>query len=88
MNTFYNDMILRMGLPIDTAIGVKITVCDLFGMLIEGHKGVISYTQSNVVLRIKDKKLIILGKGLSILEITADEVYIRGKLLSLAVEDV
>lgn len=88
MNTFYNDMLIRMGMPIDSAIGVKITVCDLNGILIEGHKGVITYTQSNVDLRLKGKKLSILGKNLSIMEITSDEVFIKGKLLSMAVEDV
>lgn len=88
MNTFYSDMLLRMGMPLDSAIGVKITVCDLNGILIEGHKGVITYTKNNVDLRLKGKKLSILGKGLSIMEITADEVYIKGKMHSMAVEDV
>lgn len=87
MNTFYNDMLLRMGLPLDSAISVKITICDLNGILVEGHKGIISYSKSNILLRIKGKKLNFLGKELTILEITADEVFIKGKLLSMAVED-
>lgn len=81
-------MLIKMGLPFDCALGLKITVCDCNGVLVEGHKGVINYSQDSLVLRIKEGRLKILGKNLAIMEITADEVYIRGKIFSVAVEDV
>ena len=88
MNSFFNSMLVRMGLPLDSAVGLKITICDLSGMLIEGHKGIVSYAPSSIAIRTKNCKLIIIGKNLSIMEITPDEVYVRGKILSMAVEDV
>lgn len=81
-------MLIKMGFPSDCALGLKITVCDLNGILVEGHKGVIIYSADSLVLRIKEGRLKILGKNLAIMEITADDVYIRGKIFSVAVEDV
>ncbi len=88
MNTYCKDMLMKMGLPSDCALGLKITVCDLNGVLVEGHRGVIVYSPDNLILRIKEGRLIILGKSLAIMEITADELYIRGKIFSVAVENV
>lgn len=81
-------MLVRMGLPIDSAVGLKITICDLSAVLIEGHKGMVSYSPDSIILRTKSNKLVVAGKNLSIMEITPDEVYVKGKILSMAVENV
>lgn len=87
MSGFYNEMIMRMGLPADQAVGVRITVCDMRGVLVEGHRGLLSYTGDEIALRVKKKRLIIRGRDMLMLEITAEEAYIKGKFLSFEVTD-
>lgn len=87
MNSFYNDMLLKLGMPIDDTIGLKITICDLKGIFIEGHKGLLVFTPTQIVLRIGKKKLEIAGSGLFINEVSADELYIRGRMTKLEVSD-
>ncbi len=86
MNGFYNEMLMRMGLPADQTVGVKITVCDLCGVLVEGHKGLLGCSAEEISLRVKKKKLVIRGKNLLLLEITPDEAYIKGKIFAFEVE--
>lgn len=87
MSGFYNEMIMRMGLPIEQTVGVKITVCDMCGVLVEGHDGLLTYESDNIVLRVKRKRLVIKGKNLLLLEITKDEAYIKGKIFAVEVEN-
>lgn len=85
MNNFYNDMLLRLGMPIEDTVGVRITICDLKGVFIEGHKGLLLYTPYKIALRIKNKKLEIEGANLIINEVSFDELYIRGNLKRIEV---
>lgn len=80
-------MIMRMGLPIDQTVGVKITVCDMCGVCVEGHNGLLSYTSDEIVLRYKRKKLVVRGKDMLLLEISKEEAFIKGKLCSFEVEN-
>lgn len=87
MSGFYNEMLMRMGLPVDQTVGAKITVCDMCGVLIEGHGGLLSYSPDEIILKFKRKKLVVRGKDMIILEITRDEAYVKGKLCGFEVED-
>ena len=81
-------MIMRMGLPIEETVGFKITVCDMKGVLVEGHGGLLSYSSEEIVLRIKrSKKLALSGEDLTLNEVSCEEAYIRGKLKSIEVID-
>lgn len=87
MSNFYDDMLLKLGMPIDTTVGLKITICDLKGVFIEGHKGLLVFTPTQIVLRIGKKKLEISGNNLFINEIGCDELYIRGNITKLEVNN-
>lgn len=78
-------MLIRLGLPIEDTVGMKITVCDLRGILIEGHKGLMLYTPSKIILRLRKKQLEISGANLFINEVTGDELYIRGSIVKIEV---
>lgn len=87
MKTIINETLTRLGLSPDEAIGVKITVCDFCGVLIEGHGGLIEYKEDQILLRVKRRKLRVRGKNLKIREITKDEAYIGGTVAAVEVAD-
>lgn len=85
MSNFYDDMLLKLGMPIDNAVGLKITICDLKGVFVEGHKGLILFTPTQILLRIGKRKLEISGNNLFINEVSCDELYIRGNVSKVEV---
>lgn len=87
MTTFYGELLQRLGLPIDD-YGAKVTVFGFLGVSIEGHKGLIDCSDDTVKVRLKGKILIVSGKNLKVREVTADELMIRGSVVSLEVRDV
>jgi len=87
VTSIYNEMIYRLGLPIEEAVGARVTVCGFKAVCVEGHGGVLKVEDTQVLLRYKKKKLVISGKELSVLEITKDEVYIKGKISAVTTEE-
>ncbi|NLL56751.1 MAG: hypothetical protein GX242_06020 [Clostridiales bacterium] len=85
MSNFYDDMLLKLGMPIEDTVGLKITICNFKGALIEGHKGLLLFTPTKIVVRIGKKKLEITGNNLFINEVSCDELYIRGHIASIEV---
>jgi sporulation protein YqfC len=85
MSNFYDDMLLKLGMPIADTVGLKITICDLKGVFVEGHKGLLLFTPTKIVLRIAKTKLEISGNNLFINEVSCDELYIRGNVLKVEV---
>lgn len=82
--TFYNNILIKFGIPIDDSIGgTKITVIDFIGILIEGHRGVFSYSEEQILVNTKKDKIIIDGKNLILIEINIDEIFIKGKIDSV-----
>ncbi|HKL74356.1 MAG TPA: YabP/YqfC family sporulation protein [Clostridia bacterium] len=80
MSNFYDEMLLKLGMPIDDTVGLKITICDMKGLLIEGHKGLLLFTPTQIVMRIGKNKLDICGNNLFINQVSCDELYIRGNI--------
>lgn len=65
--------------------GYKVTIKADKQLLIEGHKGVSSYTLQEVIIRVKGGKLKISGDELNIAEINEEELFLEGKFNSLEV---
>jgi sporulation protein YqfC len=80
-------MLLRLGLPIEDTIGLKITICDFKGILIEGHKGLLLYSPNKILLRVNKKVLQLDGFNFFINEVSLDELYIRGRISKFEVLD-
>ncbi|MCL2631068.1 MAG: YabP/YqfC family sporulation protein [Firmicutes bacterium] len=79
--SFFNDTVLKLGLPHDNFVGGdKVSIFSGKGAFIEGHKGVFSVSEEEIVIKLKKEKVYISGNGLKITEINASEIYIIGKI--------
>ncbi|MBO5774023.1 MAG: YabP/YqfC family sporulation protein [Clostridia bacterium] len=63
----------------------KITFIGGKELLIEGHKGIVSYSEQEIIARVKRGKLEIAGEKLFLKEINEDELLISGIVLGVRV---
>ena len=87
MHNFYDEMIFRLGMSPEETVGKRVTIFDMRGVVVEGHNGVSSVKENEIVLRYKREKLRIIGQNLSIAEFGGDEVFIKGRIISVGVDD-
>lgn len=87
MLNFYDEMIFRLHLPPEETVGYRVTLFAGRAVVVEGHKGLTSVGEAEVVLRISRAKLRITGRNLSISEMNGDEAYITGKIIAVEVDD-
>lgn len=87
MSAFYNEVLLRLGMSPEETVGSKITVIDLKGVFIEGHRGIISYSPSEIFIGLKRKVLKISGENMCVFAVNKDEIFIKGKIVSCEVTD-
>jgi sporulation protein YqfC len=82
--SFFNEMILKIGLKPEDAIGGwKFTLLDGQGALLEGHKGIVSYGENEVIARLKKGSLQIMGEKLKVAELNDSELFIKGKIIKI-----
>ncbi len=86
MKSFFEETLDRVGLALSD-YREKITVFGFCGIQIEGHKGLTDYSPECVAVKIGKKKLTVKGKNLSVREVTCDELFIKGKICGLEVDD-
>ena len=77
-----------MGLSADETVAAKVTVCNFSAVAVEGHNGILKYSDDEVILRFKRKKLVVSGKNLTILEISKEEAFIKGAIFGIAAEEI
>ncbi len=78
----YNDIIIKCALPLSDCIGGEnIYVVDFSAAVIEGHKGIFSYSKEEIVIQLKKSQLKIIGSALKIVEINCDQIYISGAIV-------
>lgn len=63
----------------------KVTMTAGKELYLEGHRGISSYNDSEIVIRLRGEKIKVIGECLIIDEINEDEVLIKGKILSFGV---
>ena len=86
--SIYNNLVFKTNMPLKDSIGgVKVTLVDFSGILIEGHKGVFRYSPDLIVVQLKSQRLIINGGNLSIDYINLEEIYIKGDIKDISRED-
>lgn len=83
MGGFYNEIISRLGLSPEETVGGKVTIIGFDGVFIEGHKGLREYSDTSIKIFFCKKTVEISGKEMRILAISKDELYIRGKIISV-----
>ena len=82
--SFLSNTLLKLGVNPENLIGGnKITLYDGKGIFIEGHNGIFSYEPNQIIVKLKKENLSVEGKGLKIIEINKDELYIVGKIIKI-----
>jgi sporulation protein YqfC len=61
----------------------RITLLGNMQMLVENHKGIIEYTNKNVRIRLKRGELVIVGVGLLLGNLQAEELIVEGEITEL-----
>jgi len=78
---FYNDVLIKLGLPpADSIGGFKVTALDGKGVLVEGHRGLLFCTETEIVLRAARTELVVSGSALRIAEYNKQELFIAGEI--------
>lgn len=70
---------------IKESFAYKITLIAGKELLIEGHKGILSYSENEIIIRVRHGKIELLGEKLFIKEINEDEVLVTGCVVSVRV---
>ena len=86
MSGFYNDILLKLGLSPEESVGSKVTIIGFCGVFIEGHSGIMEYSEELIKVGIKRKILLIKGKNMVVSVINKDEIYIKGKIFAVEEE--
>lgn len=74
-----NKIISAFNLPKDLFLGAcNITLCGNREVYISNHRGILSYTQEEIVILVKEHQLQINGKSLFITSYTKEELTIQG----------
>lgn len=71
-------------LPADALLGAaRVTVTARKNVVIENHRGILSYGEESIVIRLQRGKLAINGSALHLVAMTADRVFITGRIQSM-----
>ena len=87
MYSFYDETLLRLGLPLEQTTLPQIVFYYNAGVVVEGHKGVFYFSDREIVFRIGKEKIKIVGKDLIVREISDKQLFIRGKIESIGACD-
>ena len=85
MNSFYDETVIRLGLPPEQTTLPRIVFYYNEGVVFEGHKGLDSFSEDAVVCKIGKDKLKIEGEGLNVREISCDRIFVRGNISAIGV---
>lgn len=87
-NSFVDVVCETCGLEVATlAHGYKYSVYDGRAVVVEGHKGIVSYTETSVVFALRKNKLTIKGGRLSIKCLERNFAVVVGDIVSVAVDN-
>ncbi len=79
--SIYNSIIIKANLPLSDSIGgIKVSILDFANVLVEGHKGIIKYSHTEILVKITKGELLISGTQLQLKEINEDEILITGDI--------
>ena len=70
---------------IKESFAYKVTLTGGKELFIEGHRGIVSYSEQEIICRVKRDKLEISGEKLYVEEINEDELLVSGIVLGIRV---
>lgn len=84
-----NLFVQKLDLPKEIVSGC--TLISLFNndeLLIENHKGLIDYNNSQIIIITDNNRIVVSGQALNIKEFSKDDILIKGQIIKLSFEDV
>ena len=87
MYSFYDETLIRLGLPLEQTTLPRVVLYYNAGVFVEGHKGLFSCSEEKITFRLNKDKIGISGKGLKIREISDRQLFIRGEVSFVGVVD-
>ena len=74
-------------LPLDVSMDLpKVTIVGDLGVLIQNHRGLITYAPDRIVVGVGKGQIAIAGKSLEIEEVSREDMIVRGSILSVRME--
>ena len=84
MNSFFREIAALTELPFDTAFSAyRYVNMGGVALYVQGHKGIVSFDTSKIVLRVTKAHLEILGNDLKIKHLSNDDIVIVGEIKSV-----
>lgn len=84
---FIDEVMFKLGITPDGSLGGdRVSVFSGRGVFVEGHKGIVSFSDSEIEIKLRGARLKLSGSGLSIKEINPDEIFIVGQVVSVVRE--
>ena len=87
MYSFYDEVILRLGLSPEQTTLPRIVIYYNAGVWAEGHGGILDCTEKEIVFRIGKDKIKVCGEKLFVREISDKQLFVRGRVKSVRVND-
>ena len=74
----------RLDIPSDISLGTaKLSIYGKRNILIENHKGILHYSENEIILSAKGMTVRILGEGIGITAMDKNDMLISGDILSV-----
>ena len=85
VNSFFKEIASLTELPFDTA-AAAFRYVNIGGdaLYVQGHKGIVSFGEEKIILRVTKARLEVCGGGLKIKQLSNDDIVITGRILSVA----
>ena len=78
------DLAERLEIPGEALPGTgRLTISGGRQAVVEGHRGVLDFTENRLVLRLGREKLILEGTGLRLRALNGDELLVAGRIRSV-----
>ena len=79
MKSYLDEALEKVGL-FGCEYGVRVTLFGFKGARVEGHDGLVDYTDTEVAVRAGREKIPIRGEKLIVKELSRDEIFVAGKI--------
>lgn len=76
----------RLDIPADALGGMKLSLCGRSRLLIENHRGIISYGDTDISIDCGAVKLIIHGDDLRLKAMNRSDMLVTGRIIALEFE--
>ena len=84
---YREDIEERMSTALKESITYSVTMLGSSGVIVEGHRGIMSYSTEEVKIRTRKKYISILGDNLTIKNINDKDVYVVGAIHEVVLDE-